>query len=171
MMLGTELRSRDLPRATVRYDDLLTDWRSAMTQADETIRMGLFDRATAEQVADAGDLVDPTLHRSAADWAELGLPPRVLDLTTRTYDTYDRLVGLPAADQDATRAELDEIRAELAAYYEESFDVARSRTGATVRREKRKAVRRVREELRETASASRLGSWRRTVVGKLRRST
>ena len=27
MMLGTELRSRDLPRATVRYDDLLVDWR------------------------------------------------------------------------------------------------------------------------------------------------
>ncbi len=104
MMLGTELRSRDLPRATVRYDDLLVDWRSAMTQADETIRMGLFDRATPEQIADAGDLVDPTLHRSTAEWDELELPPRLLDLATRTYDTYGRLVGVPAAEQGETRA-------------------------------------------------------------------
>ena len=55
MMLGTELRSRQLPRATVRYDDLLADWRAAMTQADETIRMGLFDRATPKIWASAAE--------------------------------------------------------------------------------------------------------------------
>src|SRR5436853_7159 len=53
MMLGTEVRTRDLPRATVRYDDLLTDWRAAMTQADATVGMGLFERADDEQLAHA----------------------------------------------------------------------------------------------------------------------
>ena len=172
MMLGIESRTRDLPRATVRYDELLADWRSAMTQADRTLAMGLFDRASDEQVADAGDLVDPTLHRSTADWAELELPPRVLDLVTRTYDTYGALVGVPAADQAGPRAELDAIWDELSAYYDECFDVARTRTGATVRREKRKAVRRVREEMRkQRAEEGRLTSLRRTVAGKLRRSS
>lgn len=172
MMLGIESRTRDLPRATVRYDELLADWKSAMTQADRTLAMGLFDRASDEQVADAGDLVDPKLHRSTADWAELELPPRVLDLVTRTYDTYGRLVGVPAEDQAAPRADLDAIWDELAAYYDECFDVARTRTGATVRREKRKAVRRVREELRNTeAEEGRLTALRRTVAGKLRRSS
>ncbi len=171
MMLGTELRSRDLPRATVRYDDLLVDWRSAMTKADETIRMGLFDRASPEQIAAAGDLVDPTLHRSTADWDELELPPRLLDLATRTYDTYGQLVGAGATDGGETRAQLDAIRAELTAYYDESFDVARNRTGANVRREKRKTARRVREEMSAAEPESRFAALRRTVAGKLRTSS
>jgi hypothetical protein len=178
MMLGTELRSRDLPRATVRYDELLGDWRSALTQADATLGMQLFERATPEQIADAGDLVDPSLHRSITSWDELELPPRVLDLATRTYDAYGRLVGVPADDQAGSRAELDAIQAELTAYYDECFDVSRTRTGAFVRREKRKAVRRVREELSATPPAAGFahelarGLRRRAsaAVGKLRRS-
>src|SRR3954469_18890720 len=130
MMLGTEVRSRELPRATVRYDDLLADWRPAMTQADATIGMGLFEQATEAQLADADALVDPMLRRSNADWDELGLPARVLDLATRTYDTYGRLVGASAVEQEATRGELDALRAELGAYYDECFEVARNRTGA-----------------------------------------
>jgi hypothetical protein len=171
MMLGTELRSRDLPRATVRYDDLLGDWRSAMTQADANLGLRLFDRATPEQISDAGDLVDPSLHRSITSWDELELPPRLLDLATRTYETYDRLVGVPAERQGDSRAELDAIQAELTAYYEESFDVSRTRTGAFVRREKRRAERRVREQLGKTPHYGAAPGLRRRVsdtVGRLR---
>ncbi|MDX6358641.1 MAG: hypothetical protein QOH37_1695 [Nocardioidaceae bacterium] len=169
MMLGTELRSRDLPRATVRYDELLGDWRPALTQADSTLGMRLFERASDEQVADAGDLVDPSLHRSITSWDDLALPPRVLDLATRTYETYGRLVGVAADDQKESRAELDAIQAELTAYYEESFEVSRTRTGAFVRREKRKAVRRVREELQVERPAGRLSAVRRAVATRLGR--
>jgi hypothetical protein len=157
MMLGTEVRTRDLPRATVRYDDLLADWRSAMTQADATIGMGLLERPSVEQVADADELVDPTLHRSAADWDALELPARVLDLATRVYDAYGRLVGVAAEDQTTTRVELDALRDELGAYYDECFDVARTRTGAFARREKRKTARRVREEMRQPSASDRSG--------------
>jgi hypothetical protein len=167
MMLGTELRSRDLPRATIRYDDLLGDWRSAMTLADSTLGMRLFERATAEQIADAGDLVDPSLHRSITSWDELELPPRVLDLAARTYDAYGRLVGVPADDQVDSRAELDAIQAELTAYYDECFEVSRTRTGAFARREKRKAVRRVRDEL--TSSQGRSPGRTGRVAGLRRR--
>ncbi len=172
MMLGIESRTRDLPRATIRYDDLLADWRSALTDADATLDMGLFDRATPEQLADAGELVDPSLHRSKTDWDELQLPARVLDLATRSYDALGALVGVPAAEQGDTRAELDALQAELTAYYDESFDVARTRTGAFARREKRKAVRRVREELSASPSAEgRLTALRRTVTDRLRGSS
>ena len=175
MMLGTEVRTRDLPRATVRYDDLLADWHPTMVQADTTIGMGLFERATDAQVTDAGDLVDPTLRRSSADWDELGLPARVLDLAVRTYDTYACLVGNAAAKQETPRAELDGLRAELAAYYDECFEVARNRTGAFARREKRKVARRVREEMRQTApernAFARAGEVVRRTAGRLRRSS
>jgi len=153
MMLGIEVRTRDLPRATVRYDDLLADWRAAMTRADATLGMGLFDRATDEQIADADDLVDPGLHRSSADWAELELPARVLDLAARTYDAYGRLVGTTSSEQAKTRHELDDLRGELRAYYDECYDVARTRTGAFARRERRKTARRIREELRQEQAA------------------
>ncbi|MGC4112783.1 MAG: hypothetical protein QM747_20650 [Nocardioides sp.] len=173
MMLGTEIRTRDLPRATVRYDDLLADWRASMTQADATIGMGLFGLATDEQVADAEALVDPSLRRSNADWDELELPARVLDLATRTYDAFGRLVGVPAASQGETRGELDALRDELGAYYDECFDVARTRTGAFARREKRKAVRRVREEHRqaEAEQPHGVGDLARRAVGRLRRTS
>jgi hypothetical protein len=171
MMLGTETRTRDLPRATVRYDDLLVDWRAAMTQADATVGMALFERATDQQVAEAGDLVDPTLHRSSADWDALELPPRLLDLATRGYDAYGQLVGTGAAEQADARAALDALKDELSAYYDECFDVARTRTGAFARREKRKAARRVREEMRQaTTEQSRgVGDLARRAVLRLRK--
>ncbi|MFZ2014690.1 MAG: hypothetical protein WAV00_12765 [Nocardioides sp.] len=173
MMLGIERRTRDLPRATVRYDDLLVDWRAALTVADSTIGMRLFERATTEQVADADDLVDPTLRRSTAEWEELDLPLRTLDLVTRAYDTYGRLVGVPAEQQGEARAELDDLTAELSAYFDECFDVARNRTGAITRKEKRKAVRRVREEMRslQASSDGPLLTFGRRAKAKLRGSS
>jgi hypothetical protein len=173
MMLGIEHRTRDLPRATIRYDELLGDWRTAMTQADATIELGLFNRATDEQISAADELVDPTLHRSAANWDELALPPRVLDLATRAYDTYGRLVGTGADGQVESRADLDALRDELNAYYDECFDVARTRTGAFARREKRKVARRVREEMRQAAAEQSTGvsELARRAVGRLRRTS
>jgi hypothetical protein len=173
MMLGTEIRTRDLPRATVRYDDLLADWHTAMAQADATIGMGLFDRASDEQVAEAGGLVDPTLHRSTAQWEELELPDRVLDLARRTYDAYGRLVGAAPEAQEGARGALDSLRSELSAYYDESWDVARTRTGAFARKEKRKAARRVREELRQapTEQAHGVSDLARRAVGRFRRAS
>jgi hypothetical protein len=97
----------------------------------------------------------------------------VLALATRVYDTYGGLVGQPAEKQQDVRAELDELGAEFEAYYDECFDVARSRTGATVRRERRKAARRVREELtaaQQPADRSPLKAVRRRVGSIVRRS-
>lgn len=139
MMLGTEARSRDLPRATVRYDDLLSDWRAAIEAADDSLGLGLL--ADPEKVAAAGGLVDPSLHRSLTGWPELDLPPHTLTFATRVYDAYGRLVGRRAEDQDEVRADLDELRAEFTAWYDESFDVARSRTGSRVRRDRRQVAR------------------------------
>jgi hypothetical protein len=173
MMLGIERRTRDLPRATVRYDDLLTDWKAAFGEADSSLGMGLLQEATPEQVADADALVDPSLHRSSAVWDELGVPSRTLDLVVRAYDVYGRLVGVPEEKQEDTRAELDELQAELTAYYDECFDVARSRTGALSRKERRRAVRRVRTERRaaEEASEGGLVTMAKKARARLRRSS
>lgn len=171
MMLGIEYRTRDLPRATLRYDDLLGDWKAAMRQADQSLGLNLVDGAGEEQVMAAGELVDPTLRRSTSDWADLELPSRTLDLATRTYDTYGRLVGTAPDAQAEIRADLDALRQELDDYYEECWDVSRTRTGAFARREKRKAARRVREELRRADDHRGVPDLARRVVGRLRRSS
>ena len=148
MMLGIEARTRDLPRATVRYDDLLTDWQGALTVADETLGLGLLSRASAEQVAEADTLVDPGLRRSVTSWDDLGLGTHTRDLASRVYVAYGRLVGTATEDQGPVRAELDALGTEFADLYDEAFEIARHRTGAHARKERRKAVRKVREELK-----------------------
>lgn len=148
MMLGIEARTRDLPRATVRYDDLLTDWRGALAVADESLGLGLLSRASEEQLADADTLVDPGLRRSVTSWDDLGLGTHTRDLASRVYDAYGRLVGTTAAEQTAVRADLDALGVEFADLYEEAFEIARHRAGAQARKERRKAVRKVREELK-----------------------
>lgn len=141
-MLAIESLTRDLPRATVRYTDLLDDWRAALTEADRSLGLGVVDGASPEQLADAGDLVDPSLRRSLVDWDELGLPARLTDLTRRAYDALQGLVGVPAGEQDGTREELDRLRAEYAEYYEESAEISRSRITAARADERRKMRRR-----------------------------
>jgi len=147
MMLGVESRTRPLPRAVVRYQDLLSDWRSALEEAEGTLGLELVAAATESQRAAADDLVDPSLRRSATDWDGLGLHPRVRDLTARTYAALDRLVGTTAVEQTPVRTELDALREEYAALYDEAYDIALSRTRAHTRRERRKAIARVRAEL------------------------
>ena len=147
MMTGIEARTRDLPRATIRYSDLLTDWRGAFETADQSLGLGLVSRASAEQVAHTDELVDPNLRRSVTSWDEFEIGPHTRDLAWRTYQAYGRLVGTSAEQQTEVRAELDGLRQEFCDYYDESFEVARTRTGANIRRERRRAVRKVREEL------------------------
>jgi len=142
MMLAVEDRTRDLPRATIRYDDLLADWRSALAQADEDLGLDLL--ADPSRVEAAGQLVDPTLRRSVAQWSELDVPARTRELAMSVYDAYGSLVGTPAEGQRDVRHDLDALRTEFRAYYDECFEVSRSRTGARVRQERRKAQRQAR---------------------------
>jgi len=167
MMLGIEHRSRQVPRAVVQYADLLTDWTAAFQGADATLGLDLL--ADPARVAEAGELVDHSLHRSVADWDALELPRTTRGLAERVYDAYGRLVGDPEA-AEAVQADLDSLREEYSAYFDECFDVARSRTGARVRRERRQTTRRVRQEERDTAEADTSGRAQQLAGGARRRA-
>lgn len=150
-MLGTELRSREHPRATIRYVDLLDDWRGAIGAADDSIGLELFANATDSQVADATELVDPNLRRSVGDWDALELPTRMRDLAERAYGALDALVGVPADGQAEVRGRLDDLRAEYTDYYTECADVSRARVGSARSEERRKVSARLRAEFAEAA--------------------
>jgi hypothetical protein len=144
MMLSVELASRDLPRAVVRFDDLLTRWQPTLGAAEEPLAVRLTSAATEEQVAAADELVDPSLRRAAPGWSELELPQNLRDLAERTYHELDAR----AVDPEVAGAEkpevLDEVRSEYARYYRESEAVARSSIRAARIRERRRVTRRLR---------------------------
>ena len=162
VMLTIEKLTRDDRRAIVRYDELLADWRPTMERADAAMDLQLFARATSEEIAGAGDLVDSSLRRSLSSLDELGLPPRLADLATRAHDTLADLAGEAGAETEATRKRLDDLHEEYDAYFDECVTVAQSAIGAARREARVNTARRVRKEIareqEEQQAAERAGA-------------
>jgi hypothetical protein len=167
-MLGVEARTRGLPRAFVRYEDLLTDWRSAVTRAWDALDLDLLSDASPEQVAAAGSLVDPLLRRSVTDWRSLEVPERLRGLAERSFRCVDQLAPPPKEDEAVVTGRLDALRAEYLEYYEECAQVARSRTIAARAHERRRLQREFQQRPPHAAPARRIGA---AVARRLRRWT
>jgi hypothetical protein len=148
MMLGTEYQSRDMRRAIIRYDDLLTHWRPTLEQADRELGIGLVDQATPEAVKEADGLIDPTLRRTSPDWAELGLAPWLADLAQETHDALSELAASPAGEQVTSTARMDAVREKYAAAYEDAEALVKSSLNAT----RATAQRRTRQRMQAEAA-------------------
>jgi hypothetical protein len=103
-----ELASRDDPRAFVRYDDLLGDWRAAMRPAGETLGLAYADSldSTPHEV---DDFIDPGLHRVRVTWGDLDVPDGILELAEATWQALAVLADAGGHDEKA-EATLDELR-------------------------------------------------------------
>lgn len=169
MMLGTEERTRDLPRAILRYDDLLADWRGTFDAAEKSLDLPLVSAATAEQLAAADDLVDPSLRRAEPDWEELGLPGQLRDLAEAAYLSLgDLAVGAGGSGDTAEhRLRADDVRASYARYYADAESVARSSIAAARAKERRAAARAAEEA---AWAATRPRALARRVAGRARRA-
>jgi hypothetical protein len=139
MMLGTEECTRALPRAIVRYDDLLSDWQSALAAAEQHLAILLVGSVPEEQRWHAGELVDVSLRRAAADWSTLALPGDVQALAQATYDALDHLARGERPEE--AQASLDELRDRYARHYENAESFARSSIRAARVEERRKLAR------------------------------
>jgi hypothetical protein len=112
---ATEAATRTLPRAFVRYDDLLADWRTAMSRAGE--QLGLtYSPDVSVTPHPVDDFVDARLNRSAITWDDIAVPPVLRDLAERTWQVMNVLVYSPS-DPGA----IDEL-AGLQEEYGELFD-------------------------------------------------
>jgi len=106
-MLDAERDSRDLPRATVSYDDLLADWRA-------TIRplLRLLPAVDPEGVAPAIDAhVDRRL-RHHGDHAPATLDPRLAPIVA---DAERAFAALAFEDDGHTRGAIDDVAARFGA--------------------------------------------------------
>ncbi len=92
--LVTEAGSRGAPRAFVRYDDLLADWRTALKQVSDQLDLDL--PLDEDRGLDA--FLDPGMRRSQLTWDDIVLPDWLRDLAE---DAWQQLGGLVLDPADA----------------------------------------------------------------------
>ena len=107
-LLATERATREVPRAFVRYEDLVGDWRPTVARASS--QLGL-DLARHDPPHDpphpvphpVDDFLSASLNRSSASWDGLAVPLSLRDLAERAWAVAARLVERPG-DAEALAA-------------------------------------------------------------------
>jgi hypothetical protein len=125
VILETERATRGARRVFVRYEDLLGDWLGQVERVGETLDLPMLARLDRERVAEVGEFVDPSLHRSKVGWEELDVPIAVRKMADEGWEQLQRLAA-PGGDVAAVHAELDALRAAYVSLYDEAEAITQS---------------------------------------------
>lgn len=106
--LLTEEASRGLPRAFIRYTDLIADWRGALSVANRQLALGLEDGLTPGRHHPIDDFIDSDLRNSQVTWDHLRVPDDLRDLAEELWQLLGLMVDEP--DESAHGLRLDELR-------------------------------------------------------------
>jgi hypothetical protein len=175
MSFETERLTRGEPRAFVRYENLIADWRREVARAGELLDLPLITDGIPDERAAAVDaFVDPTLHRNRVEWADVDVPPRVVELAERTWQDVLPLAD-PGGDTPAAQARLDADRSAFVAMHDEAEAIAQSAVTAARREGRRKGAAKAAGKqppsLRVRIARRIPVRYRRRLRGVLRRST
>ena len=109
--LFTERATRDMPRALLRYTDLLEDWTSALARAAEALDLAVVRDAPAARIRAAHEFLDASLARSPEEWGD-DVPEPLRELAEEVWEA----VSSPQPDP----ARLDDLRAAYARLYKDA---------------------------------------------------
>jgi hypothetical protein len=130
-LLYTERATRGLPRAFVRYDDLLVDWTRTVGQVADALELTRVRDAPAPALRRAHEFVDVTLSRSRTTWDGLLVPVELRDQADAVWALVSRLAD---GDDDAgVRDGLDGLRGDYRDYYAVVESIAFSSIAAAAR--------------------------------------
>ncbi len=109
-VLDAEVGSRQHPRVTVSFDDLLTDWRRVVTRIGKALDLSWPKLSTATNL-DVDSFLSPDLrhHQDPRHWIER--PDEGIRWITQAYDILHRWSA--DDEQPADLATLDEIRSNI----------------------------------------------------------
>lgn len=120
-ILFTERATREMPRAFVRYDDLLDDWTKIMGRVATELDLQVLRDSPVQAMRRAHEFVDKSLVRSRGNWEEARIPPA---LRAQVDDVWELVSKLAAAPDDVEEREvvarLDAARAAYVGLYEEA---------------------------------------------------
>jgi hypothetical protein len=132
VMLETERATRDAPRAFVRYEDLLDDWKREVTRVGGLLDIPLLAAPQPDRAQAADSFVDPTLHRNRVRWDELDVPASVERLAESVWVALQPLAE--PGDAAAAQSALDPARSDYLTLYAEAEAIAQSSVNAAKRR-------------------------------------
>lgn len=162
-MLMAERGTRGLTRSFVRYDDLLTDWRSALS--GPLTDLGV---TVAEPAARAVDrFIDPELSRHRLTWDDLAVPD---DLRGVADELWAALTGLADRTREAVDPAdpFDSARGRYDALYGAALALAHDAVVGEATLARRAGARAARKQARTTPSGG-SGSRVRTMARRLLR--
>lgn len=137
MLLHTERATResvaDGGRVFVRYADLLDDWTRIVMRVGEQLQLEHVMHARGEAIRTGHRFVDPSLRRMTQTLEDLGLPPRLHELTAQTWEELNKLAE-PGGDTPEVHATLDQLREGYVELYEEAEAISRSSVVAAEQR-------------------------------------
>ena len=172
-MIMTERQTRGRRRAFVRYDDLLADWRTAMSTASPDLGIELDTDLTSRDPHPVDTFIDPQLSRHQVGWSDIDMLPDLKEVATQVWQACERLADSHGMDSEA-QGDLDAARARYAEMYLAAQHLSHDSIAARVqaaRQEARRAA--VRASHRNPSTEpSRTPEGRttvRAVLGRLRR--
>lgn len=142
----TERATREQPRAFVRYDDLLADWRSELSRVATQLAVA-FEPNLDVRPHPVDDFLDARLNRSAISWDDLAVPAQLRDLAERTFSAMTTLVESP--HEAGALDELGRLREEYIELFDHAEAIAMDATTARVTAGRRDVRRKKDAELAE----------------------
>ncbi|KRF01300.1 hypothetical protein ASG88_07300 [Nocardioides sp. Soil777] len=128
MLLHTERATRENAggaRVFVRYEDLLTDWVKTTMHVGRSLDLQTIIHTRSDQIREVHRFIDPNLRRVTQSLDDLGLPPRLHELTATTWEELNKLAE-PDGDTTDVHATLDELRDAYTDLYEEAEAISKS---------------------------------------------
>lgn len=128
MLLHTERATRESAggaRVFVRYEDLLTDWVKTTMHVGRSLDLQTIIHTRSDQIREVHRFIDPNLRRVTQTLDDLGLPPRLHELTATTWEELNKLAE-PDGDTSEVHATLDELRDAYTDLYEEAEAISKS---------------------------------------------
>jgi hypothetical protein len=139
-----ERETRGLPRAFVRYTDLLTDWRPVLAGLGTDLGLSYDVDVTTDAPSPVDEFIDPDLRRLRVTWDDLEVPADLRDVAQRIWDGLDVLAdshGVDAgvsAEMDALSERYDRLLADATAVSHDAIEEVRRDARAAGAREARK---------------------------------
>ena len=145
--LGVERQTRGKKRAVVRFNDLLTDWRSVILSIADDFDLTLATGPDDDGPGRVDEFIDPTLRRHEPVWDDMGMPAELVELAEGVWSGMCTLADSGGHD-DAAHARMDDLGERYSRYMLTAQAVARDTTTASARAASRSTEAEVREEMR-----------------------
>lgn len=142
-----ERETRALPRAFVRYTDLLTDWRPVLAGLGQDLGLTYDVDVATDAPSPVDDFIDPDLRRHRVTWDDLEVPADLREVAQRIWEGLDVLADhhgvdeAVSADLDALSTRYDRLLAGATAISHDAIEEVRREARAAGAREARKEAR------------------------------